>query len=252
MTIMIDGKPCECQKGEVILTVARRNGIEIPTLCQHKSLGEQGACRVCIVEVEENGRKKVVTACVYPIARECSVETNSERIREERGMILALLRCRAPESEDIAALCEQYDAPKLARLRTLPAGKCVLCGLCVKACNSLGSGAINTMQRGTEKLVGTPYNEPSADCIGCGSCAAVCPTGEILLTETTQTRTIWGKTFALVRCADCGASIGTQEELEHAAKRAGQPAATLCEDCRRRRMTDEMAHTFGVSPLQRG
>lgn len=246
MTITINGKPCQCEKGEYILAVARRNGIEIPTLCQHKALGEQGACRVCIVEVEEGGRKKIVTACVYPIARECSVETNSVRVQEERGMILALLRCRAPESQEIASLCKQYNAPVLPRLRSLSKGKCVLCGLCVKACNSLGSGAINTMQRGTEKLVGTPYDDPSPDCIGCGSCAAVCPTGEILLTQTTQDRTIWGKTFSLVHCTRCGAPIGTAEELAHAAKRGDQPEATLCENCRRLHMTDELAHTYGI------
>lgn len=246
MTITINGISCECEKGEFILTVARRNGIEIPTLCQHKALGEQGACRVCIVEVEEGGKKKIVTACVYPISRECSVETDSARIREERGVILALLRCRAPESPDIERLCQAYDAPELSRLKPLPTGKCILCGLCVKACNSLGSGAINTMLRGTEKLVGTPYNEPSPDCIGCGSCAAVCPTGHIELTETQEKRTVWGRDFDLVRCARCGAPIGTPEAIRHAAKRAGQPEATLCENCKRRHMTDEMAHTYGM------
>ncbi len=246
MIITINGKPCPCQKGEYILAVAKRNGIEIPTLCQHKALGEQGACRVCVVEVEEGGKKKIVTACVYPLTRECAVETDSERVARERGMILALLRCRAPESADIARLCETYGAPSLPRLRPLPSGKCVLCALCVKACNSLGSGAINTMQRGTKKCVSTPYDEASPDCIGCGSCAAVCPTGEIQLTQTHDSRTIWGKEFALVHCARCGAPIGTIEALRHAAKRAGQPEATLCESCRRLHITDELAHTFGM------
>ena len=246
MTITINGIQCECEKGEYIFTVAQRNGIHIPTLCRHASLGEQGACRVCIVEVEEGGKRKIVTSCVYPIMRECSVETDSERVREERGVILALLRCRAPESAEIARLCDQYDAPALHRLRPLPSGKCVLCGLCVSACNSLGSGAINTMQRGTDTLVGTPYDEPSPDCIGCGSCAAVCPTEHIVLVETPKTRTVWGKQFAIVRCERCGAPIGTPEELAHAAKRSGQPVPTLCETCRKLHITDTMAGTFGV------
>lgn len=247
MKITIDNQICECKKGEYILDVAERNGIRIPTLCHHAALGEQGCCRVCIVEVEESGRKRIVTACVYPVSRECAVETDSDRVREQRGIILELLRRRAPESPEIAALCETYHAPKLDRLRALDSGKCILCGLCVQACGRLGSGAINTMLRGTEKLVGTPYDEPSPDCIGCGSCAEVCPTGHIAVTETADTRTIWGRTFNLVKCERCGAVLDTPESLAHAAKRIGQSVPVLCETCRRRYMTDEMAHTFGIS-----
>lgn len=247
MKITIDNQICECRKGEYILDVAERNGIRIPTLCHHAALGEQGCCRVCIVEVEESGRKRIVTACVYPVSRECAVETDSDRVREQRGIILELLRRRAPESPEIAVLCETYHAPKLDRLRALDSGKCILCGLCVQACGRLGSGAINTMLRGTEKLVGTPYDEPSPDCIGCGSCAEVCPTGHIAVTETADTRTIWGRTFDLVKCERCGAVLDTPESLVHAAKRIGQSVPVLCETCRRRYMTDEMAHTFGIS-----
>lgn len=246
MKITINGNPCECEKGEYLLDVARRNGIQIPTLCRHAALGEQGSCRVCIVEVEENGKKRIVTACVYPVSRECSVETESEKVREQRGIILELLRKRAPDSPEIAALCEEYHAPKLERLRPLDSGKCVLCGLCVQACGKLGSGAINTMLRGTDKLVGTPYDEPSPDCVGCASCAEVCPTGHIVVTETTDTRTIWGRTFNLVHCAHCGAVIDTPESLALEAKRIGQPVPVLCTDCRQRYMADEMAHTFGI------
>lgn len=246
MRVTIDQKPCECEKGEYLLTVAERNGIHIPTLCHHAALGEQGCCRVCIVEVAENGRKRIVTACVYPVSRECSVETDSEKVREQRGIILELLRRRAPDSPEITALCETYHAPKLERLRALDSGKCVLCGLCVQACGRLGSGAINTMLRGTEKLVGTPYDEPSPDCVGCASCAEVCPTGHIIVMETAETRTIWGKTFRLATCERCGAVLDTPEALALSAKRAGQPVPVLCEACRRMRMTDEMAHTFGL------
>lgn len=246
MKITIDQKICECEKGEYLLTIAERNGIHIPTLCRHAGLGESGSCRVCIVEVEESGRKRIVTACIYPVSRECSVETESEKVREQRGVILELLRRRAPDSPEIAALCEKYHAPKIERLYAPSSGKCILCGLCVQACGSLGSGAINTMLRGTDKLVGTPYDEPSPDCVGCGSCAAVCPTGHIVATETADTRTIWGRTFELVKCARCGAVLDTPEALAHAAKSAGQSVPVLCETCRRLRMTDEMANTFGI------
>ena len=86
LTITIDGVECTCQKGEYLYDVAKRNGIWIPVLCRHDAFDDHRACcRICIVEVEERGRRKVVTACVYPIEQECAVFTKSEKILEERG-----------------------------------------------------------------------------------------------------------------------------------------------------------------------
>ena len=98
MIIKINGKDCECEKGEYLLTVARRNGIIIPTLCNHPAIEGQGCCRVCIVEVFERNQGKIVVSCVYPVERECQVFTDSDKVRRERGMILRLLQKRAPDS----------------------------------------------------------------------------------------------------------------------------------------------------------
>lgn len=244
MTITIDGKACVCEPGEYLLDIARRNGVVIPALCHHEGLPGQGCCRVCIVEVETGGRKNIVTACVYPVERECSVYTDSDRVRRQRGMILALLRSRAPESAEIARLCEEYGAPEYKRFAEKPGEKCVLCGLCVKACESMGTGAISTVNRGVEKTVSTPYDEPSADCVGCGSCASVCPAGAIAMEETALTRVIWDREFSLVLCERCGAAIGTREELELAAKRACSEHSPLCGECRRKAVADTLAATY--------
>lgn len=245
MIVTINGRPCRFEKGEYLLAVAKRNNIFIPTLCHHEALSGQGCCRVCIVEVTERGRSRVVTACVFPLESECSVETDSPRIREQRGIILALLRCRAPESLKLAALCRHYEAPELPRLKPLDSGSCVLCGLCVRACGEMGSGAINTMLRGTQKQVSTPYQEASPDCIGCTSCAQVCPTGHIQTEQDGEQLTIWGRSFALAHCERCGKPLATAEALAYAAEHSGQPPATVCPDCRRRHMTKELAQAFG-------
>ena len=115
MNIIIDGKSCSCEKGEYLLQIARRNGIEIPTLCHHDGFPGQGSCRLCIVEVSERGRNKVVVSCVYPVNQECEVFTQSERIKKDRRMILTLLMKRAPDSPEIRALCEKYGAPDIPR-----------------------------------------------------------------------------------------------------------------------------------------
>ena len=193
MIITIDGKQCSCEKGEYLLHVARRNGIYIPTLCHHEALPGQGCCRVCIVEVDEGKGPKIVVSCVYPVERECTVSTDSDKVRSQRGIILSLLYKRAPDSELIAQMCTHYGAPPLERLKPVDSGKCILCGLCTRACAELSVGAISTVNRGVTKEVATPYHDESPVCVGCGSCASVCPTDAIPLTETADTRTIWAR-----------------------------------------------------------
>jgi len=251
MNITIDGKAVECENGEYLLDVAARNGINIPTLCHHEALKGLGSCRVCIVETEIDGRRDIVASCVYPLERDCAVYTDSDRVRRHRRMILALLQARAPGSIEIARLCEEYGTQKYRRFSARSKGdgsgdtKCILCGLCVKACESLGTGAIGTVGRGVEKKVSTPYDEPALVCVGCGSCAAVCPTGAIELKEDSSTRTIWGKEFDLEFCKECGAVTGTAFEMYRAANRIGAEPPELCGDCRKKAITGVMASTYG-------
>ena len=246
MNIIINGKTCACEKGEYLLQIARRNGIEIPTLCHHDGFPGQGSCRLCIVEVSERGRKKIVVSCVYPVEQECEVFTDSEKVVRQRRMILSLLKKRAPESPEIQALCDKYGAKDIKRFVSIDGSRCVMCGLCVKACAELSVGAISTVNRGVTKEIATPYHEESAVCVGCGSCAYVCPTGAIEISQTENTRTIWGKTFELVHCAACGRVIGTAQELFMAAKKAGaEQMDTICPDCRKKRMANVLSLTYG-------
>jgi NADH dehydrogenase/NADH:ubiquinone oxidoreductase subunit G len=252
MLITIDDKSCVCERGEYLIDIAARNGIVIPTLCHHEGLPGQGCCRVCIVEVETDGRRSIVTACVYPVERECAVFTNSGNISRQRSMILCCLHNLAPESSEIAHLCEKYGAPEYERLTKRAGEKCILCGLCVKACECLGTGAISTVNRGIDKAVTTPYGEPSVVCVGCASCAKVCPTGAIAVTETEKKRKIWNKTFPLRSCKSCGKPIGTSVELKRSAAKSGAEIPVLCEMCRRKAIANVMTSTYGHPPFPQG
>ena len=244
LTITIDGKPCTCEQGEYLLDIAARNGIDIPALCHHEGLPGQGCCRVCVVETEINNWRSVVTACVYPVERECAVFTASENVSRQRKMVLSLLRALAPESKEITQLCEKYSAIKYERFVEKAENKCILCGLCAKACENLGTGAISTVHRGIDKTVSTPYEEPSLVCVGCASCAMVCPTQAVEVEETEKERTIWGKAFTLVACESCGIPIGTLSELERAAGKTEKTSA-LCDLCKKKAITDAMVAVYG-------
>jgi len=162
-------------------------------------------------------------------------------------MILSLLRCEAPESSEVASLCEKYGAPDYTRFTAKPGEKCILCGLCVQACESLGTGAISTAGRGIEKTVTTPYDEPSMVCVGCTSCAKVCPTGAIAVEESDGKRSIWGKEQVIKKCKRCGRPIGTFAEIWRMVKKSGGEAPDLCEECRKKSITDVMAAAYGVA-----
>jgi NADH dehydrogenase/NADH:ubiquinone oxidoreductase subunit G len=196
---------------------------------------------LCIVEVVERGRGKTVVSCIYPVEREIEVYTQNESIKEQRGVILTLLHHLAPEAEVITKMAA-YLGVALPRLSDKPdGGKCVLCGRCTTACELMGSGAIAKVSRGVGKRIATPYDQASNECIGCGSCANVCPTGQIEYTQTEDSLSIWGKTFTLAHCSRCGASIGTAESYDYACQKANTSAGAeqpitherLCEACER-------------------
>jgi len=178
MRLEIDGKKIEVEKGKTILEAAKGIGIDIPTLCYHPALEPLGACRLCSVEIEKRGRRRIVTACNYLVEDGLVINTKSHDVIEIRKMLLELLLGRCPEERRIQSLAQEYG---VARFK-LEDERCILCGLCTRVCDELvGVSAINVINRGVERAIGTPYRELSDDCIGCGSCVLVCPTDAIKL-----------------------------------------------------------------------
>lgn len=245
MNITIDGKVCEAEYGEFILDIARRNNIHIPTLCHSDALPGQANCRLCIVDVNDNGRHKTVTSCVYPVTKELEVVTGSEKIIRMRRTIIMLLSARAPENEHIKKLAEEYSVPVSERFQKDKNEHCILCGLCVRACEEFGACSISTVNRGITKKVSTPYDEPSRECKGCTSCAEVCPTGAIKVFEEGGERTIWNKKFELLSCERCGEHFITREQLEHMNNILGtRTDKVLCEKCKKHTVSEEFKNIF--------
>lgn len=237
MKIRINGIECQAQKGEYILAIAQRNNIDIPTLCHDEALPGQACCRFCLVEIRENGWSNVVTSCVYPVTKEIDVVTDSEKLHSMRRTLLKLLLARAPESDVIKSWAEKYSVLPVARFAADTKEECILCNLCVSACDQLGTSAISTINRGTTKKIATPFDEPPLSCIGCASCVTVCPTGSITMSEDDGIRVIWNKEFKLITCSDCGKAYATAEQLAHFNSKLNLElhaygGGHLCETCR--------------------
>jgi len=245
MKIIVDGKEINAVYGETLLKTARRAGIYIPTLCYHEALKEQGRCRLCVVEVCEGSRKSVVAACTFPVRGEIEVKTSTPLVDKIRRNIIMLLYKRASGSPVMQKLYREYGCSQNS-LKENPGERCILCNICVLACEEIGCSAISLIMRGTDKRVATPYDEAAPSCIGCGACARVCPAGAIEMTEKDGVRTIWNKSFPLAACQRCGKYFATREELDFMARNNKIfEEYSLCDECRKRVLADKIAEYTG-------
>ncbi len=234
----IDNRVVEAEEGTSILDAAVKDGIYIPTLCYHESLTAGGSCRLCVVEIRTNGKSGLVTACTYPVEAGLEVRTNSDRVIKARRLALELLLAQRPHSAKLQKLAKGLgiDQPSFI----LKEQECILCGLCVRTCREIvGVDAVNFITQGVERgsdearVVHLPER-----CIGCDSCAYVCPTDAIIVEDVVDTRILTtpsGKLeFKLKKCKTCGNYWAPEKQLEYIIKKANLPpdAFDNCPDCR--------------------
>ena len=221
ITLTIDGQRVEVKKGTTVLEAARASDIYIPTLCFDPDLKPYGACRLCVVEIEN--MRGLPTACTTTATEGMVVHTETPKVNKTRCATAELLINSHPvdclvchqrgqcELQDIAAYLG-IESDRLERLRRVSppdfvdtsnpffirdASKCILCGKCVRACDEIaGFGVIDLAFRGIKTIVSTFGNMPllEADCKSCGECLVRCPTGALTLKQaivaTRQVQTI--------------------------------------------------------------
>lgn len=204
LTFRIDDRDVSAREDETLLTVARQNGIKIPTLCHVDGLSERSACRLCIVEVK--GFAKLLPSCVTLPRQDMEVITNSERVADYRRKILELF---FSERNHVCSVCVSNGHCDLQDLSvelglthvhydylyprhsidashgrfSIDHNRCVLCRRCIRVCDEIeGAHTWDMMGRGISSRVITDLNQPwgtSETCTSCGKCVHVCPTGAL-------------------------------------------------------------------------
>jgi len=260
ISLKIDQQDVQAPAGTSVLEAARQEGIFIPTLCHHEALEPEGTCRLCVVEVSGSLRHGIRTSCIQEVKEGLVVETDTERLRKNRQILLELLLGRSPYSRtllDLAAKC----GVMTSRFLTGEDDDCVRCGRCVRVCRDrIGAYALCWVNRGAKRKIATDFERLSEYCIGCGACAHVCPTGAIRLEDRGNERKIftWGQMvarFKLEPCKKCGKPMAPKKYLEHISEKAYKPKGlelvdAVCPECTKKAEPPRLIRTdFGRSPI---
>jgi formate dehydrogenase major subunit len=205
VTVTIDDKKFEVAEGTTVLRAAESSGIQIPTLCDHKSLAPYGGCRLCLVEVE--GMRTLQPSCTMPVSQNMVVHTNTPKVKEARKFVLTLIfsernhfcmycqvsngDCELQNSAYAEGMTHwplqpnftPYPLDATHPFYVLDNNRCILCRRCVRACAELvGNFTLGIEERGSNSVLiadlGTPLGEST--CVSCGTCTQVCPTGALI------------------------------------------------------------------------
>ncbi|CZE46567.1 NADH-quinone oxidoreductase subunit G [Campylobacter geochelonis] len=169
--ITINGKICECNEGEYILAIARRNGIFIPAICYLSGCSPTLACRLCMVEADD----KRVYSCNAKAKDGMVVITDNEQIASERKAIMQTycinhpLECGVCDQsgecelqnfvyhmgvdEQIYSIKDTHKPAQDWGLIHYDPALCIVCERCITVCkDKIGDNALKTVPRGGDAL----------------------------------------------------------------------------------------------------
>ncbi len=235
-TVYLNDRPCQAHAGETVVEVARREGVEIPTLCHDTRLEPAGACRVCLVEVE--GQRRLQPGCAWRVHPDMKIKTESERISRHQKVLYSMyaadhrvdsmgLPVETGNTNQLRELCQQTQLIQLEPVEAPRVGRpmdanpyiefdpelCILCARCTRYCDEVEAvNAITLAFRGSATTISTAGERGLLEttCELCGGCINTCPTGaliekkapKLMPKETKTTRTT---------CNFCG--VGCQLDL---------------------------------------
>ena len=191
INLTVNGLRASVEPGATLLEAAKFLGFPIPTLCHMEGLSPYGACRLCVVEIGEEPRSRLVSSCTYPAQEGLKVRTASRRVLRARQMVIELLLASCPQSKTIQDLASAHGVRR-QRFRQ-EHEDCILCGRCVRMCEEqMMAKAIGFRSRGENRSIGTPFDRKSEECRLCGGCLYVCPTCQLRCTFSDKDKAICG------------------------------------------------------------
>lgn len=232
----IDGISVEAQKGETILTVARKNGIYIPTMCYISKTSPCASCRMCVVEAE--GVEGFILSCNTPPTEGAQITTNTAALQNERTNIMKLYDVNHPlecgvcdksgecdlqnktlefnvERQNFSAR-DQHRSLQQWGLIDYEPSLCIMCEKCVHVCNEvIGDDAIEVKFGGYSSTI-IPKNSETLDCTFCGECIAVCPVGALTSSGFKYRANAWELERVPSTCVHCSAGCPLEYETRHA------------------------------------
>mgnify|MGYP005836204141 CR=1 FL=1 len=236
VNLTIDGHKIQTESGKTILEAAQEAGISIPILCHHPALPPEGACRICLVEIER--QRSLQPSCTFPATEGLVVHTRSPKVVEARKFVLEMLLSDHPfdcmtcdatgdcllqdlvyeygvRTEPYPGLHHQYPIDDPNPFIQVDRNKCILCRRCVRACSYInGVDAISVVYRGFNARIafGADSYMAESPCEFCGSCVAVCPTAALYPKLSIGKGRSWQVKKVQTVCPYCG--VGCQIVLE--------------------------------------
>ena len=225
VTLTVDGKKLTVPAGTLLIEACKSTGIEVPSFCYYPGLSLQGACRMCLVEVEK--MPKLQTACTTPVAEGMVVTTESDKIKQARKSMLELVLANHPLDCpvcDAGGECELQDMTfkygaaesKFMDMKNhrdeqqwspvvyFDRPRCILCYRCIRVCGEgMDVWALGIQNRGSGSII-APNKEDHLECEECGMCIDICPVGALTSGAYRYKTRPWEMKHVGTVCTHCG------------------------------------------------